>query len=181
VEQDLYISFGLSESSDGKILYNAQVLINPTGEIQAVHRKRRPKTEMYSRGTVPVTVTDIKGVETGIVICSDAASPRTMWELMKNRLDLIILSLADDGDAGIGGGRGNTDDAKAKESHTCFGANTSGSSGNRVFLEVAKSSAQETRPYSSGRLHLHGGLCRIQNPSIDEATPFAQCGRGLDR
>jgi hypothetical protein len=30
-----------------------------------------------------------------MVICSDAASPRTMLKLMKSRLDLIILSLAD--------------------------------------------------------------------------------------
>jgi predicted amidohydrolase len=29
---------------------------------------------------------------------SGAASPRGMWELMKSRLDLIILSLADDAD-----------------------------------------------------------------------------------
>jgi len=48
-----------------------------------------------------VTLTDIKGVKTGIVICSDAASPRTMWELMKQPLDLILLSLADDGDEGL--------------------------------------------------------------------------------
>jgi predicted amidohydrolase len=45
-----------------------------------------------------VTVTDIKGVKTAIVICSDAASPRVMWELIKRRPDLIILSLADDAD-----------------------------------------------------------------------------------
>jgi len=96
----IHLCFGMSEIDD-KTMYNAQVLLNPQGEIQAVHRKRCPKTEMYSRGTVPVTVTDIKGVKTGIVICSDAASSRTMWELMKNRLDLIILSLADDSDEGL--------------------------------------------------------------------------------
>jgi predicted amidohydrolase len=105
VEQDLYISFGLSESSDGKLLYNAQVLINPTGEIQAVHRKwnlkPHEKKANYQSGPVPVTITDIKGVKTGIAICSDAASPRAMWELMKSRLDLIILSLADDSDEGL--------------------------------------------------------------------------------
>ncbi len=100
VEHDLYLSFGLSEAQDG-LLYNAQVLINPAGEIQAVHRKRCPKSDLYSRGPVPVTVTDIKGVKTGLVICADAASPRTMWELIRLRLDLIILSLADDHDEGL--------------------------------------------------------------------------------
>jgi predicted amidohydrolase len=90
----------MSESSDGK-LHNAQVLIDPAGEIQAVHRKRRLKEGTYNPGAVPVTITNIKGVNTGIVICYDAASPRTMWELMKNQLDLIILSLADDRDEGF--------------------------------------------------------------------------------
>jgi predicted amidohydrolase len=99
VGHGVYVSFGLSESADGK-LYNTQVLINPAGEIQAVHRKRCPKSDLYSRGDVPVTITDIKGIRTGMIICADAASPRTMWELMRSRLDLILLSLADDGDPG---------------------------------------------------------------------------------
>jgi predicted amidohydrolase len=99
-ENGIYLSFGLSESRDGR-LYNAQVLLNPGGEIQAVHRKRCPKSDTFSRGPVPVTVTEIKGIKTGMLICSDAASPRTMWELMKNRLELIVLSLADDSDAGL--------------------------------------------------------------------------------
>jgi predicted amidohydrolase len=96
-EHGIYLSFGLSESRDGR-LYNAQVLLNPAGEIQAVHRKRYPKSDTFSRGPVPVTVTEIKGIKTGMLICSDAASPRTMWELMKSRLELIVLSLADDSD-----------------------------------------------------------------------------------
>jgi len=100
----LYLCFGVSEI-DGERLYNAQVLLNPQGEIQAVHRKRNLKPgerqAHYHPGPVAVTVTDIKGVKTGIVICSDAASPRTMWELMKHGLDLIIFSLADDEDEGL--------------------------------------------------------------------------------
>jgi predicted amidohydrolase len=99
-EYGIYLSFGLSESRDGR-LYNAQLLLNPAGEIQAVHRKRYPKSDTYSRGPVPVTVTEIKGIKTGMLICSDAASPRTMWDLMKKRLELIVLSLADDSDEGL--------------------------------------------------------------------------------
>ena len=80
----------------------AQVLINPEGEIQAVHRKSNlksgEKTANYKAGSVPVTITDIKGVRTGIVICSDAASPSTMREMMRSHPDLILLSLADDSD-----------------------------------------------------------------------------------
>jgi predicted amidohydrolase len=89
---------------DHRTLHNAQVLINPQGEIQAVHRKwnLKPaeKKAGYQPGPVLVTITEIKGVRTGIVICSDTASPRVMWELMKSRLDLILLSLADDSDEG---------------------------------------------------------------------------------
>ena len=97
----IYLCLGIPEMN-GPSLHNTQVLINPQGDIQAIHRKWNLKPgerkANYQPGPRPVTITDIKGVKTGIVICSDAASPRTMWELMKSRLDLIILSLADDRD-----------------------------------------------------------------------------------
>lgn len=97
----IHLCFGMSEIDDGK-LHNAQVLLTPQGEIQAVHRKwnLKPgeKSANYQPGSVPVTITDIKGVKTAIVICSDAASPRVMRELMRSRVDMIILSLADDRD-----------------------------------------------------------------------------------
>ena len=97
----IHLSFGLGEIHDGA-LHNAQVLLNPQGEIQAVHLKcnLKPaeKKAGYQPGPVPVTLTDIKGVKTGIAICSDAASPRAMWELARGRLDLIVHSLADDRD-----------------------------------------------------------------------------------
>lgn len=109
-EHEIHLSFGMSEINDGT-LHNAQVLLNPQGEIQAVHRKwnlkPNEKKANYRPGPVPVTITDIKGVKTGIVICSDVASPRVMWELMKSRLDLIILSLADDSDDNFFMGRFN--------------------------------------------------------------------------
>lgn len=101
VRHGIYLCFGMSEIDDG-VLYNSQVLLNPQGEIQAVHRKSNLKSSEkkadYKSGSVPVTITDIKEVRTGIVICSDAASPRTIWEMMRSELDMIILSLADDCD-----------------------------------------------------------------------------------
>jgi predicted amidohydrolase len=97
----LYLCFGMSEINN-ETLHNTQVLLNPQGEIQAVHRKwnLKPgeKKAGYQPGPVPVTITDIKGVKAAMVICSDLASPRGMWELMRSRQDLIILSLADDSD-----------------------------------------------------------------------------------
>jgi len=101
MKYEIYLSFGMSEINGG-ILHSAQILLNSQGNIHAIHRKwnlkHNEKEANYQPGQVPVTTTDIKGVKTGIVICSDAASPRTMWELMKNHLDLIIISLADDRD-----------------------------------------------------------------------------------
>jgi predicted amidohydrolase len=98
-KHNIYVCFGMSESDDGA-LYNAQILLNPQGEIQAVHRKRNlkeaEKKANYQPGSKMVTITEIRGIKTGIVICSDTASFRTMWELIKSRLDLIIISLTDD-------------------------------------------------------------------------------------
>lgn len=97
----IYTCFGMPEL-DGEKRYNAQVLINPDGKLQAVHRKwnlkQHERQAGYLPGRVPVTFTKIKNLRTGIIICADAAHPRTMWQLIKSRLDLIILSLADDRD-----------------------------------------------------------------------------------
>ena len=97
----IYLCFGMPER-DGTDAYNTQILINPQGEIQAVHRKWNLKEEEklahYRPGDKSVTSTNIKGFKTGIVICADAAHPKTMWQLIKGRFDLILLSLADDRD-----------------------------------------------------------------------------------
>ena len=97
----IYLCFGMSENDDGH-LYNTQVLLNPQGEIQAFHRKWNLKQgeihTHYQPGNQPVTVTEISGIKTGMIICSDAAHPRTMRELIHNRLELILFSLADDKD-----------------------------------------------------------------------------------
>ena len=95
------LCFGLSEIDNGT-LYNAQVLLNPQGEIQAIHRKWNLKagerTAGYRPGGSCVTVTTIKGIRTGLIICSDASHPRTIKELIKRHPDLILFSLADDRD-----------------------------------------------------------------------------------
>jgi predicted amidohydrolase len=100
-QHKIHLCFGMSEIDGGR-LHNTQVLLSPQGEIQAVHRKWNLKPGEwqadYQPGPVPITITDVKGIRTAIVICSDAASPRAMRELMRSRVDMIILSLADDGD-----------------------------------------------------------------------------------
>jgi predicted amidohydrolase len=105
-KHQLYLSFGLSESSDGS-LFSSQVLINPAGEIQAVHRKMGSAPDLFEPGPTPVTFTEVNGLRTGIVICSDIASASTMWKLATQELDLILLSLADDCRAGLFAARFN--------------------------------------------------------------------------
>lgn len=101
VQYGIYLSFGVCEIDD-EIMYNSQVLLNPQGEIQAVHRKwnlkEKEKKANFQAGSAPITITDIRGVRTVIIICSDAKNPHVIRELMRNRPDLIILSLADDKD-----------------------------------------------------------------------------------
>ena len=101
IKHQIHLCCGLSEKSDGGF-YNTQVLTNPKGEIQAIHRKWNLKTGErragYNPGLEPVTVTKIKDIKTGMIICSDAAHPRTMRELAKNKLELILYSLSDDKD-----------------------------------------------------------------------------------
>ena len=103
INYGIYLCFGMPEKN-GELFFNTQVLINPQGEIQTIHRKYnlKPGEEManYQAGSVPLTITNIKGAKTGIVICADAAHPKTIWALVKNRLDMVIISLADDHDQG---------------------------------------------------------------------------------
>ena len=97
----IFLSFGMSEKRDGA-QHNTQVLLDPAGEIQAVHRKWNLKSGEkqagYQPGRQPVTMTEIKGVATALLICSDAAHPLTMRTLISSRPELILLSLADDQD-----------------------------------------------------------------------------------
>lgn len=98
---NLFLCCGVSEKSDYGY-HNTQVLINPRGEIQATHRKWNLKPAERQAGYVPgthtVTVTEIKGLKVGIVICSDTSHPRTMRELSRSAVDVILFSLADDQD-----------------------------------------------------------------------------------
>ena len=94
----VFISFGINEKDEEKF-YNSQVLIDPTGEIIAVHRKRVMRESFFSPGDKPVTVTQIKDIKTGIVICYDVQSKEVNRALRQSNLDLIIHSLADDEDS----------------------------------------------------------------------------------
>jgi len=97
----IFLSCGLSEKADDGY-HNTQVLINPQGEIQAIHRKWNLKLAEreagYVPGAKPITTTEIKGLKVAMMICSDSAHPRTMRELLRSGAEVILFSLADDRD-----------------------------------------------------------------------------------
>ena len=97
VAENIYLSFGMTEKVAGAV-FNSQVIINPTGEIIGVHRKFFMRDSTFQPGTRPVTVADVKGIRTGLVICFDIRSNKVVKALRKSKLDLIIHSMADDKD-----------------------------------------------------------------------------------
>lgn len=91
---DVYISFGLSEKSDGK-LYNAQVLISPTGKIIARHRKFWIRNKIFTSGDRKLTTASIDGIKVAIIICADARSLKLLRAIRRECVDLVLASLAD--------------------------------------------------------------------------------------
>lgn len=96
-ELGIYICFGMNEKN-GDVLQNSQVLINPDGDIQAIHRKHTFREQFYQAGTDLITMTEISGLEVALVICSDISDLNTIYKLIRQKPDLILLSLADDKD-----------------------------------------------------------------------------------
>jgi (R)-amidase len=94
LKHEIFITFGLVERDNDRI-YNSQVLINPQGEIIAVHRKKNLRIESFHPGDTPITFVNIDGIKTGIVICSDIRSDLTTKEIFRNEPALIIFSNAD--------------------------------------------------------------------------------------
>ncbi|MCK5586792.1 carbon-nitrogen hydrolase family protein [Candidatus Bipolaricaulota bacterium] len=91
---DVYISFGLSEQAEGK-LYNAQLLISPTGEVIAKHRKFWIRNKVFTPGDRPLTTTDVDGVKVALLICADARSLGLMTAIRREKTDIVLASLAD--------------------------------------------------------------------------------------
>ncbi len=97
---DIYIVFGLGEIMGDK-LYNSQVLLNPDGELAAVHRKFHLVKEDEQSGFEPypkvdenVTVVNIDGIRAGMIICADVSSYWLTKKLIDQHVELVIHSLA---------------------------------------------------------------------------------------
>jgi predicted amidohydrolase len=94
-ENGVYLCFGMTEAHQGEI-YNAQLLINPQGEIEAVHRKFHlmESASIFKPGEIPATIVDISGIRTGIIVCSDIQSRVVQKALKKQKAALILGGLA---------------------------------------------------------------------------------------
>jgi predicted amidohydrolase len=95
IANNIFISFGMSEKSADDV-FNTQVLIDPEGKIAANHRKFNlmESSAVFSPGKIPVTMVDIQGIRTGIIVCSDIQSPLVRKELSAQKPELILGGLA---------------------------------------------------------------------------------------
>ena len=95
-EHDVYVSFGISERC-GEALHNAQVVVDPHGEIVAVHRKFWIRNRVFTPGERALTTVDVDGTKAAILICADARSLSLLRAIRRARIDLVLASLADYG------------------------------------------------------------------------------------
>ncbi len=97
-KHNIYITFGMGQLLNGK-LYNAQPVIGPDGSILATHHKTRltpaDKDAGFEKGN-KLTLFDINGVQTGLVVCKDQENSNLTEEAVRNNCKLVIISFADD-------------------------------------------------------------------------------------
>lgn len=97
----IYISFGIPVIRDG-LYYNSQMVVAPDGSICAIHDKYKLKSGEIKAGFSPgkkkITLLDIAGLKTAMIICADASHTAVIKELRRSKCDLILYSLADDED-----------------------------------------------------------------------------------
>lgn len=97
----IYLAFGIAERVDDG-LYNSLVLLDPEGEVQAVHRKFltvhsdvvTSLDDPYQNGP-GATVTDIDGVPFGLIICNDMHARTIAEGLAAAEVKVVLSALAD--------------------------------------------------------------------------------------
>ncbi|MCP5061272.1 MAG: carbon-nitrogen hydrolase family protein [Ignavibacteriae bacterium] len=91
---NIHIIFGISEI-DETTLYNSQVVLNPEGEIIAVHRKNRLFLLDEESGFTAIRnsqVINIKGIRAGLMICADSDNLWLTKKYLEEKVDLVIKS-----------------------------------------------------------------------------------------
>ena len=94
------IGFGMTEINSGK-LYNSFVLVDPEGEIQAVHRKVNITPDDVLNGITPaakvdssVTMVQINNIKVGLIICADVNGFWLTKQLTNRNVELILHPMA---------------------------------------------------------------------------------------
>lgn len=95
-EHAVYLSFGMTERA-GDAIHNSQVLLSPSGEVRAVHRKVCQTAPVFAAGDRPITVAEVDGVRVVLLICADVQDFRVVRAIRRARADLVLASLADYG------------------------------------------------------------------------------------
>jgi (R)-amidase len=97
---NIYVAFGMTESDNGQ-LYNSQVLINPSGEIEAVHRKVNLTPEDLASGFTAgrktqanVTVVHINNIRVAMIVFADVNGYWLTEQLTEQKVELILHSMA---------------------------------------------------------------------------------------
>ena len=88
-----HIAIGFVEDCEGK-LYNAAMVINPEGKIEAVYRKRLLYIDDHTwanPGDLPYPVFQTAWGKTALGICMDINDPRFLTHIRKVRPDLLLF------------------------------------------------------------------------------------------
>jgi len=91
----VYICFGLTEIENG-VLYNAQVLLSPAGDLIAKHRKLQIRNKVFAQGAEELSLASVDGVKVALLICADIRSVTLIRAIRRERVELVLASLADD-------------------------------------------------------------------------------------
>jgi predicted amidohydrolase len=99
-ELGCYIGFGLTELNSEN-LYNSFVLIDPNGEIMAIHRKVNITPEDILSGIIPaakvdssVTLVTINSIKIGMIICADVNGFWLTKQLTDRKVEAILHPMA---------------------------------------------------------------------------------------
>ena len=95
-EHEVHLSFGMTERR-GETLHNTQVLIDPEGEIAAVHRKSWIRNPVFTAAPRSLAAADVDGARVAMLICADVRSLWLLRAIRRARADIVLASLADYG------------------------------------------------------------------------------------
>jgi predicted amidohydrolase len=91
-EYAVYIAFGMGERTEGKP-YNALVLVGPSGAVVAKRHQARLACGMFQASDELATITEVDGVRTALLICSDTRSGAVCRATRRARPALVLHAM----------------------------------------------------------------------------------------